>query len=76
MMLVDRLKERVERYWSHLKAHDPYNMAIFDGTATPDMVSRFLVNIQHLVQHTPAHLQMAIQASGNIKAEKILRFFQ
>lgn len=76
MSLVDQFKKRVEQYWDHLKLHDPYNRAILDGTATQEMVTHFLTNIRYLVQHTPIHLNQAIQEAEQRDQKKLAEFFR
>jgi len=76
MDLVNDMKARVETYWSHLKANEPYNKAIMEGRATQSMVTHFLVNIHYLIQHTPIHLDLAIREADKRKLTKLKAFFQ
>ncbi len=76
MQLVNELKARVEQYWKHLRINEPYNKAILEGRATPEMVTRFLVNVHYLIQHTPIHLDLAIRESEKRKLSKLKAFFE
>lgn len=63
MKLIDRMKQSVEGYWDYIQNEDPYNLSILGGTLSPDRLAHFLVNIHHLVQHTPIHLRRAAHAA-------------
>lgn len=76
MKLSNAMKQRVEQYWDELKKEDYYNQAILSGSASPEMVSHFLVNVRYLVQHTPVHLKKAYDLSISRNLSRLAQFFQ
>lgn len=76
MTLVASMKKNVEGYWDYLKSEDPYNCAILDGKATPEMVTRFLVDVHYLVEHTPIHLARAAKVAKKRGAHELQAYFK
>src|ERR1044072_7231093 len=76
MSLTKQMKQKVEAYWDYLKSEDPYNRAILEGRASPEMVNRFLVDVHYLVEHTPLHLIRAAQLAGKKGDHKLKKFFE
>jgi hypothetical protein len=76
MNMIQTFKDRINHYWADLKVHDAYNRMILEGTATPEMVSKFLVNIYYLVEHTPIHLGKAIKVAEDRGFDELAAFYR
>lgn len=58
-MIGDALRVELERYVATLERENPLYVAARVGSFTPLVACRYLVNVRHLVRHTPLHLERA-----------------
>lgn len=58
-MIGDALRVELERYMAAFKRENPLYTAALSGAFTPEVASRYLVNVRHLLQHTVPYLQRA-----------------
>lgn len=58
-MIGDALRVELERYVATLELQNALCLAAGRGAFTPEVASRYLVNVRHLIQHTPLHLERA-----------------
>ena len=58
-MIGDALRVELERYAATLEQQNPLYLAAKRGAFTPEVASRYLVNVRHLIRHTSPHLRRA-----------------
>lgn len=73
--LIQEMKRKVEAYWASMKEQSPFQQALSKGSLTPQWVQGFLVNVHYLVQHTPAHLHLAILMAEHRNETALRDFF-
>lgn len=58
-MIGDALRVELEMYAATLEQENPLYVAAKRGAFTPEVASRYLVNVRHLIRHTSPHLERA-----------------
>ena len=74
-MIGDALQSDLERYAEHMLRRNTLWVGAARGQLTPDIVSRYLFNIRHLIRHTPLHLERARQRALRLGDEALADHF-
>ena len=58
-MIGDALRTLLDAYSGSMRATNPLYLSAHEGRFTPVMLTYYLDNVRHLVEHTPIHLAQA-----------------
>lgn len=75
-MIADALRVEIERYAAQVRGSNPLLQGAKRGELTREHVVRYLVNIHHLVSHTPIHLVRARDRARELGDERLAVHFE
>lgn len=75
-MIADALRVEIERYAAQVRGSNPLLQSAKRGELTREHVVRYLVNVHHLVSHTPIHLVRARERARALGDERLAVHFE